>query len=80
MRKDREVSLSLTLFVSWDLLVNHVNAAFTTNNFVVSTTFFDTGTDFHVNWCLLLPTTHRAVGHFWLQPISYAANHMWFVT
>gem|GEM_PF-3460606 len=35
MRQDREVSLSLTLFVFWVLFVNHVNAAFATNNLIV---------------------------------------------
>ena len=54
-------ALSLTLFVFWILLVNHVNAALATNNFVVGTAFFDTGTNFHVTiGCLLWPTARGA--------------------
>jgi hypothetical protein len=47
--RNQAESLSLTLFVFRVLLVDHVNAAFATNNFVVGAAFFDTGTHFHVD-------------------------------
>ena len=47
--RNQAASLSLTLFVFWVLLVDHVNAALATDNFVVGAAFFDTGTHFHVD-------------------------------
>jgi len=47
--RNQACGLSLTLFVFRVLLVDHVNAAFTTDNLVVGAAFFDTGTHFHVD-------------------------------
>ena len=46
--RNQALSLSLTLFVFRVLLVDHVNAAFSTHDLVVGAAFFDTGTHFHV--------------------------------
>jgi len=53
MHQMRAKALSLTLFVFRVFLVDHVNAALATNNFVFGAAFFDTGTNFHVNKCLI---------------------------
>jgi hypothetical protein len=46
---NKELPLSLTLFVFRVFLVDHVDAAFPADNLVLGAAFFDTGTHFHVS-------------------------------